>query len=214
MGNGSEAGQAEELRFAALGALYSAERAAELGDRKIFFDVLSVMLTVVAVTGVLEGRGELPWYLYAMLGMCVLGFIAYLTQLLAVVKVRTESLGILEEPLARVAVLDGSWGDVGSRAIQGVTNVGVAIVKRRNVLLFPLSLLMYSVGIVVAYVFVSVCIYKLWTVGGGVGVFWRCVSVAMGATMAMIAIYIILCTFVVVAAFLNWKVCKLFLWRQ
>ena len=98
------------MRFAALGALYSAERAAELGDRKIFFDVLSVMLTVVAVTGVLEGRGELPWYLYAMLGMCVLGFIAYLTQLLAVVKVRVESLGILEEPLARVAVLDGSWG--------------------------------------------------------------------------------------------------------
>ena len=130
MGDGLESRHAGGSKFSALSALYSAERAAELGDRKMFFDVLRVMLTVVAVTGVLGGSwgGVLPWYLYAMIGFCVLGLIAYLTQLLAIVKVRNVSVGILEEPLVRAALLEenriacntgrGEYGCCGCREAQ------------------------------------------------------------------------------------------------
>lgn len=212
MGDGLESGHAGGSRFSALSALYSAERAAELGDRKMFFDVLRVMLTVVAVTGVLGGSwgGVLPWYLYAMIGFCVLGLIAYLTQLLAVVKVRNVSVGILEEPLVRAALLEENRGDVGSRAIQGVANMGAAAAERRNVLLFALIPIMYLMGIVVAYAFVFVCLFKLWAVGGDVRVICRCVSVIMG----VVALYVLLCMFVVVAAFADLKMGKFFSWRH
>ncbi|SDM49851.1 hypothetical protein [Actinomyces ruminicola] len=196
-------------QVSALGALYEAQRSAERDDQKVVFEVLSVIVALVAATGVIGSvySGEVSSLVYALLGFSTIGIASFFTQLLAVTRARNESIGILEERLVAAAKLADKRKEVGWYAEQRVNNVGFRN-ERRNALLWGLIPLMYLIGFGVAvFWLVPYCAYKLWSGGG-------CLLKGLSILMGIFSVYVILAMIVVLLAFAGVKTIRFLAWAQ
>ncbi|WP_146032415.1 hypothetical protein [Actinomyces qiguomingii] len=177
--------------MSALGVLYEAQRSAERDNQKVVFEVLGVIVALVAATGVIGSvyTGAVPSLVYALLGFSVIGIVLFLTQLLAVTKARNESISIIEGHLVSAAQLADKRKEIGWYAERRVNNVGFRS-ERYNVLLWGLIPLMYLIGFLAVLWLAPYCIYKLWVSGNW---FWMTSSillVVLGvyATLVMISV--------------------------
>lgn len=187
-------------RLGALTSLYSAERSAGQDLQKLDFTIFSILLAFLAASigWTLDKGDSLKVFHYIFMEVPVAALGAYLIQIMAVSKVRSISIDLLEDELVKLAGMECQRKFIGSVAEKRVTDIGTRpedMANRGLVLLVPI---MYVSALIGVFAWIGWCTWKVLVILG-----CGLLGVVAAVITALVVIYLLVSTAFVLLAFIG-----------
>lgn len=197
---GIDSPRSPDPRLEALSILYSTERSAGQDLQKLDFTIFSILLAfITACVGWVNEKQAITPEQYVFMEIPVAALGAYLIQIMAVSKSRSMSIDTLEHELLNLAgIPNNNQLHFGSHAEKRLTDIGTPSKDFSSPFLMGLVPIMYLTAIVGVLVWIGFCAYKAILVWKG-----SLFGIATGIITVSILLYLLLCTCIVVGAYLG-----------